>query len=62
MDGLAGDAEGLGDLAPAPAGTQGLLDLSGLEQVGEAAQGDDGGEAVGGAVWVGDLDDAMEQP
>ena len=49
---LARDAESLGDLAPTPAGAQSAVDLGSLEQIGEAAQGDHGREAIGWVVRV----------
>src|SRR5688572_29912299 len=47
VHGLPGDAERLGDLAPAPAGAHGALDGGVFEPVGEFAQSHDGGEVVG---------------
>ena len=55
VDRLPGDAERLGDLRPRPPVAQRALDLGVLHAVGEAAERDDGGEAVGGALGVGEL-------
>ena len=55
VNGLPRDAERLGDLGPRPPVPEGALDLAVLHAVGEAAERDDGGEAVGGALGVGEL-------
>ena len=56
VHGLAGDAEGLGDLGPAPAGPDGLLDGRVLEAVGQPAQRDDRGEPVSRVTGLLNLD------
>src|SRR3954447_25930314 len=55
VDRLPGDAEPLGDLRPRPPVLERALDLRVLHAVGEAAERDDGGEAVGGALGMGEL-------
>jgi len=47
VDGLAGDPEGFGHLGPGPARPERPLDGGVLEQIGELAQRDHGGEIVG---------------
>jgi hypothetical protein len=48
VDGLPGHPECLGDERPRPSVAQGALDLGVLELVGEAPEGDHGGEPIGG--------------
>jgi hypothetical protein len=53
VDGLPGDAEGLGDLLPRPAASPGVADLEDLQAVGELAEGTDGAQADRGVVGGG---------
>src|SRR3954451_18711001 len=55
VDRLPGDAEGRGDLAPRPPLAPRALALRGLHPVGKPPQRDGGGEAVVGALGVGEL-------